>query len=332
MIVENAGIASEFYCRPSFSVADSPDEDPTIDQDVSSLTSFEELPHSSEQTSRSASGVGMPPPPALMMGDAAAVPSWASRTESDEPQTVLRRRGALGNASRELDERPVGCGGKSFEQLLADQLGCDVAALQQGPAFERTAPPAKPGGVKPRPFLKKGAGLAKYGGSPAKGLSRSKSQGSVGKGSTPTTERRAATNAVRGSTSCSRLDIADRETIAFASKKTPPKRSANAPAVSTKSAKSTVASRKSSEGPSSSPRLQARNVPSKSTDAAVPRTHQQQKQQQQPLAASGIPRADDRVMRGDVPVYDSVELSFREKLKKAGKNHEVRLVWHRRHH
>ncbi len=75
------------------STEDSPDEDATIDQDVSSLTSFEELPRSDQHSYSYSTNfeddeedAGRPNP----------APSWAcrSRTESDDPKTVLNATGS----------------------------------------------------------------------------------------------------------------------------------------------------------------------------------------------------------------------------------------------
>ncbi len=370
----------------SLVLADSPDDDPTIDQDVSSLTSFEELPQSSDNLYSSAfedasfdsndDDVDAMVAPRLI--NDAAVPSWASRTESDpsqDPKTVLSRRPFLSSAAsasasasasagrrrrrgeeetnNELDERPVG-NSKSFEQLLAEQLGCDVGALKDEPAFERTAKVQQQeegggGGARPkRTFLRKGSGLARYGGvggagGTPKALSRSRSQGNVSDKATPNTGRK-----IKGSTSCSKLDIAERETIAFASKKSPPKRSTS---VKSTSSSSTTAAAAAAAAAGSTP-VAARKVvpaaanhqPSKSVPKAPPAVVRRSGIEDRAVAArllKGVKKGEvegvaqkkaqqqqqqqkqQEKQKDPVPVYDSVEWSFREKLKKADKKHEV---------
>ncbi len=202
---------------------------------------------------------------------------------------------------------------KSFEELLAEQLGCDTNELGQDPVFERTDKISRKSS-EPRKFLKKGAGLVRYGGvggAPVKGLSRSKSQGNVGQDKDG--------KRVKNSVSCSKLDIADRETIAFASKKTPPKRTLSIKSVSSVG----------SVTPSSSvkPSPKQTSAAKKATSPATTLRKTAAKNSKTSAVSNSVQKASKvkevLTTEAQLPVYDSVELSFREKLKKAGQKQEV---------
>ena len=71
-----------------------------------------------------------------------------SVASDQQQQPALRREEELGE-----EERPLSGGGRTFQQLLAEKLPEDSA----GAEMTGETPPSKA-----RPFLRKGAGLAKY--------------------------------------------------------------------------------------------------------------------------------------------------------------------------
>ena len=365
------------------------DDDATIDQEFSSLTSYEEPPPPSRG--------GLDPPDSRLRAGP-PVPSWASRMDSDdgslEPRTVLpnlsRPESAQSGAKdlsgdREapeshtvvpkasLDEVPVAGAKKSFHELLAEQLGCDVGAVAPPepeeappePAFVRRIPDED---GKPRTFLRKGSGLSRYGGvgSPPKSFKRSQSQNNVSQTQDGTRLTSASSTKMKSATSCSRLDVADKETIAFASKKTPPKRaavSAKKPTLNGHSGPSSsgpgVGPKKSTTPPSSQAKPRITNGASPSVPIVSSKDSNLNRKKPAgatikkgasalPVASKNSPSLNDKPDRksnghsntaaskkgssnGPVhtsseelsPVYDSVEWSFREKLKKADKTHKV---------
>ncbi len=256
----------------------------------------------------------------------AAVPSWASRTESEisqDPKTVLARKPTAmpkRDGNNELDELPVG-NAKSFEELLAEQLGCDVEALKEAPVFDRTSKVQQEAATK-RTFLRKGSGLARYGGGVTpKALSRSRSQSNVnGSGGTPSAGRR-----MKGSTSCSKLDIAERETIAFASKKSPPKRSMSIKSVSSTGSASSVVKAPSSfiSGKRATTAEQPKSSSKSVEDREVASRLLKGPKKPSQALPSGERAWEHKRKEDSLPVYDSVEWSFMEKLKKADQKHEV---------
>ena len=107
------------------------DDDTTIDQDLSSL-------HSE------------------VMPSIQSLPSWASRSSS-----------SLAAAAKDLEDKPIVHDGKTFEELLEVKLNIeevqnspDFATAQSGTNEEEAGGSA----TKKLPFLRKGSGLAKYGG------------------------------------------------------------------------------------------------------------------------------------------------------------------------
>ena len=326
------------------------------------MTSYEETPrnfyanHSADgsytTTFEDDSGPSLP-----KLSKDVAIPSWASRaaTESDgsqDPNTVLSRQPYLGSRAvvrqkssssveaesrpvKNIEEKPVSGAKKSFEELLAEQLGVSVSEIGQGakqePAFVRRN---ADGDKKAKTFLRKGSGLARYGGvgSPPKAFHRSKSQSNVStdKNKTPPMNAMSkSTSRLKNSTSCSKLDIASRETIAFSSKKNQKSmKPNNITSNSSMSKSSTSLSVKSvqSNGSTSSKTVTNNNkvLPHKIVQTLTlkrkpePVLRQQDQQQQQKLIS--IDKNDDR----QSPIHDSVELSFKEKLKKADRSHKVR--------
>ncbi len=278
------------------------------------------------------------------------MPSWASRaTDSDpsqDPKTVLSRKATVVAdktnvvSDGDLEERPVG-NAKSFEEMLAEQLGCEAENLRESPAFQRTAAATEEGFFTDKPkrtFLKKRAGLVRYGGSPAvatRGMSRSKSQSNVSRDAAVPSSRR-----LKGSTSCSKLDIAERETIAFASKKTPPKRSMSIKSVSSTASSSAASTRSGGRVQEATPPVAPRKIngaavsggknPGNFSGAKIGTSSKSgvgDKAVASRLMNGPKKTAEDRVKaatkRGETPIYDSVEWSFREKLKKADQNYKV---------
>jgi len=325
--------------EPALTVAveDSLDDDPTIDQEISSLTSYEELPKSTSDAYYSSAFEeeedATPRPPRL--ANDAAVPSWASRTESattQEAKTVVAAARSK-NLADNPDERVVG-NAKSFEQMLAEQLGLDQDQVKR----EGEPAPQRSGERQARAFLRKGSGLARFGGvggvavTPValRRMKRSKSQGSV--------RGQPAGRGMTASTSCSRLDIAERETIASASKRAQPKRSLSIKSVSSVSS---LGSRKSPPCKESTSNGKASKSGGEKINT-LPRTTSKSNNVKKastvsPVATSpGVPLpkptfsgVQTKEEDADVsPVHgiDSVEWSFREKLKKADKNHEVKWM------
>ena len=295
------------------SIAESVDDDATIDNDFSSLTSFEEAPptrngrhsYSSAFDSDDEDEESLRPP----KNGENPMPSWASRTDtnaSPDPKTVLSRKSVLASVHSEreeresnpvapTEERPIRAPKKTFEELLAEQLGTSMDEVNEDAAFVKRQTPVHQRVSGAKSFLRKGSGLARYGGvgSPPKAFHRSKSTNNVnGSIGTPASIR---SNRLKSSTSCSKLDIADRETIAFASKKSPPKR---ASAVKNGKATAQLALKTSANGKGSPKKFANQESPKKIKDK------------------------DEDVS----PIYDSVEWSFREKLKKADLRHKVQYL------
>jgi hypothetical protein len=335
---------------------DEDDDDPTIDQDVSSLTSYEELPASTDTFYSSAfdeddGDLGTPQP----LLNEPPIPSWASRADTTAtPKTVVQVASAAAKTttvSTNPDDRPVG-NKKTFEELLAEQLGIDAQDVRQ---VELTPPQAPvqhetSGSGQSKAFLRKGSGLARFGGvggvavtpiTTRRAMTRSKSQSSVrAKGSANgQTRRRLST-----STSCSRLDIADRETISSASKKAPPKRSLSIKSVSSVSSlgKRSHAAAAAASGPATNKQGKTNPTNKVNKEKITPVNRRSNKvgpapneeeTKMVPAVSVGIDgqpvnrhSADRLKVAGDEdvsPVHDSVEWSFREKLKKADENHKV---------
>ena len=330
--------------------------------------------------------------------DAVPVPSWASRTDSEEgslePRTVLQLRRQSGESRKEsratnhsseneereshpvepkasLDDVPTAGGKKTFNELLAEQLGCDLESIAdvaetervpESPAFVRRNPDGDDG--KPKSFLRKGSGLTRYGGvgNPPKSFKRSKSQNNVSHTGDSIDPMRLSASSLKlkSATSCSRLDIAERETIAFASKKTPPK--GRTPATSSSAKKTTANGASPQQNGGSTKPAGKRTTPSSSTlagkskssvsgtnstpsgyKASVANVARNKppdpvaSKKKSALSNGGSSAAGRESGGGGVgataapveelsPVYDSVEWSFREKLKKADKTHKVILL------
>ncbi len=296
---------------------------------MSSLTSYEELPANNYSYSSTFDDEGDVESSSEMprLATNVAVPSWASRTESEgshEPQTVFavgKKGKGKGNV---LDEQPVG-NPKSFEQLLAEQLAVSSSGAETTVYKEEKKKPSSP---EKKAFLRKGSGLARYRGV-GRTLSRSKSQSSV---STTSSGR------MRPSTSCFNLDIAERETIAFASKKTPPRKAngsntnvsakaktspPNMIKTSLKQLKSNVSKVNVCEG---QPEVRANPQSVEKPGVASTRTGTGYSPTRGTL--EGIENDDDDDDDDASPIHDSVEWSFREKLKKADRTREVILLSH----
>jgi len=307
---------------------DDDDDDPTIDQDASSLTSYEELPGHSDayysSTFDEEDDEDEPEPPRLLIHNQPAIPSWASRTDTATTslKTVVKAtKAATGN----LDEQPVG-NKKTFEQLLAEQLGLDTEEIKQTETLAPADATTTRSADRPaRAFLRKGSGLARYGGltpvTSRRAIKRSKSQSNV------RTSGGGQSRRLTSSTSCSRLDIADRETIASASKRAPPKRSLSIKSVSS-------ASSLGKKSPSTG-QIKVNNAPKTSKEkVASSLGRRSNKVEPAPLGPaqnrSSVPTVKVAAFSThdeDVsPVHDSVEWSFREKLKKADENHKVKLT------
>lgn len=123
-------------------------------------------------------------------------------------------------------------------------------------------------------------------------------------------------------TSCSGLNIANRETIAFASKKSPPKRVAKPPAKSLTNSPVKV-QQNGSKAKFAKPQNPVK-VGKKALPSGIPPVLRLKKNQ--PPAATEVARIDHSEDEASTAtMQDSVEHSFREKLKKAGQNHEVRM-------
>ena len=113
---------------------------------------------------------------------------------------------------------------RALKSFLAEKLGLGVDNVQSNndsPLGERKIGDSK--GNTARSFLRKGSGLARYGGvgSPPKAFHRSKSQSNVNNDPKDKSSNNKTQTRLKSSKSCSKLDIAERETIAFASKKRP---------------------------------------------------------------------------------------------------------------
>lgn len=213
------------------------------------------------------------------------------------------------------DERPIVATRKSFEELLEEKLGVhegegSTSVSQQlenqSPAFVKRKNISEQQREKSRSFLKKGSGLVRYGGvgSPPKMFKRSKSQNSV-KNHTPPSR-------MMSSKSCSRLNnVATRETIAFASKKTPPKRSKSLSSSTSLATNKTNVGGKTSSGKSQLLRNATSRQPAKmACITSDNRAHRDEINGDDDEASVSV-------------VHDSVELSFREKLKAADQKHKV---------
>ena len=247
-----------------------------------------------------------------------------------------------------IEERPINAPKKTFEELLAEQLGLEPPESEptktpQTPAFVKRTPATGSG----KTFLKKKSGLARFGGvgSPPKGFRRSVSQNAVAQGGTPASIR---SNRIKPSTSCSKLDIADRETIAFASKKLSPKKTQNSIKSTTPSATSSRSTSNNSLAKSISNSQLSKGAtlqkPANSSSANVkplrlvkngstaspknssPMSSNKREVEEAPRVVqvdAAVSVDDDDDVSTATSVHDSVEHSFREKLKKADKNHKV---------
>ena len=139
------------------------DDDATLDQDLSSLVSFEEHPDVPTPAASSQ------PPPL----PAANLPTWALGTPP-QPARHPVDASSTPRSQQWLDEVPIKAP-KRFEEILAEHIGEEEAAAASS-IKEQQPKKMTPNGTKP--FLRKGTGLARYGslGSGKKRLSRSKSQ------------------------------------------------------------------------------------------------------------------------------------------------------------
>lgn len=314
-------------------------DDATIDQELSSLTSYEE-PAAESKAATSLSSVedvtagrvhGKPDfPPRFSNND--AVPSWAANADSDDeelPRTVFERKSATtaldeddygdrDSSSREeeaesrpvgreispLEEKPIlGCK-KTFEELLAERLAAEGDSHDtespSTPAFVRSSRAAV--------FLRKGSGLRRYkgAGSPPKTFKRSRSQGNCAATVIPAVNGNKAK--FKSSTSCSKLDAA------LAKK---------SPVVKKSAVRVPTAGGKGQEpgsgGNYKSPKP-GKLAPKNRLGVPRPKAISIKKISGSSAAANGDCGDEDAS-----PVYDSVEWSFREKLKKAEKKHKKEL-------
>ena len=142
--------------------AQSDEDEDTIDQDVSSLTSYEEMPKTAALMNSSSV-------------DSALMPSWASTNNSNSGENQVTVKERKQQQQRNLDEIPIQSAKKTFEELLQEQLGLDDSSPR---VFEKRDPKKKSGAAS---FLRKGSGLARYGNvkSPKRFVRRSKSQSNV---------------------------------------------------------------------------------------------------------------------------------------------------------
>ena len=251
------------------------------------------------------------------------IPSWASRTESEGSQdqrTVLNNSAAKNKnpnaqSPQNIDDIPI-VAPKTFEEILAEQLGNDNQApatlstpKNESPAFVRRA-----ASDKPRTFLKKKSGLARFNGagSPPKAFRRSKSQNNVNND----TAKKVSGNIngrVQSSKSCSKLDIANRETISFSSKKAPAKKSAIGP---NKSKPSTTSKNNGQSVMSTS----TGSMPEKSSSVGKNKLLKSALSKGTSSSLKELPLRSQIAIDGrNSPGFDSVEVSFQEKLKKASK-------------
>ena len=219
------------------------DDDTTIDNDLSSLNSFAESPLPAALQPSSASTLSKARstdignvssysssfespsdedkeddridevitsyPPATNQDS--SIPSWAQTESTETPETI--RSPGRGPLQHELEDMPVGTGVKTFEELLEEKLALSSDVPDQ-------PSPVRNDKGKGKTFLKKGAGLVRYGGvgSPPKSFKRSVSTANVSQKAGNSVQRTSsASSRMKSSKSCSRLDIAERETIAFSS-------------------------------------------------------------------------------------------------------------------
>lgn len=198
------------------------------------------------------------------------------------------------------EDQPVGVPGRTFQQLLAMQLGEEFREEPE-PVMVQTQQRETQKVISKKPFLKRGAGLARYGlsadtenNTPPK-LNRSKSQPRLGEESKKSLEER--------------LSI---ETVSFASKKSPPK----------PLPKRIVSSR--SLGNVSSTRQQS--PPTKLKLKSPTKSKNPPKSDNISLSdpRQGAPRPL-AMMMPKPNLHDSVENSFREKLHVAEKRHTKEL-------
>jgi len=197
------------------------------------------------------------------------------------------------------EDQPVGVPGRTFQQLLAMQLGEEYREEPE-PMMVSTQHRETSKVIGKKPFLKRGAGLARYGLSADKEaktppkLNRSKSQPRLGEESKKSLEER--------------LSI---ETVSFANKKSPPK----------PLPKRIVSSR--SLGNVSSTRQQS--PPTKLKLKSPTKSKNPPKSDNVSLSdpRQGAPRP--AMMMPKPNLHDSVENSFREKLHVAEKRHTKEL-------
>ncbi len=293
------------------------DDDTTIDQDLSSLHS-EIHDDPSEQ-----------------------LPSWASRTHfngSSHSEATQKRRS--------IDDQPIVPKAKTFEELLEQQLvfegGDEVREDEDGdenakgesPAFVRR-------NQEPKPFLRRGSGLARYGGVGApkkltpKSLRRSQSQsGSKTSLNRIDDNNKGATYAgstsssrLKSSKSCPKLNYPSHAASAAVNsrKASPPTKRITA--ATTTKAPTTL--RLKQTPPAASQNGLAKPKPSHPSVSKLTGKTNDVKKKIQPSNNLGRllhPNQTTNGTNGSEEIHDSVELSFMEKLKvaktRAEKDHE----------
>ncbi|XP_059090439.1 centromere protein J-like [Tigriopus californicus] len=296
------------------------DDDTTIDQDFSSLNSYAATPQpqpdilqqyyssSFESPDEDEEPEGQDVGQRSISKLDSSMPSWAQTESGHEPRTIKSNP-----RTPNIEEIPIVNPKKTFEELLAEKLGSEDAvspALQDVPKVEQV-PHGSPR-TRSKTFLRKGSGLARYGGvgSPPKAFKRSRSTNSV-------TPKGDSNPRLKSSKSCSKLDTGRKVTPGSA-KKTPPKRTISS--YSVKSPPQKVSP------PSQGNKLEV--VPKKakaigSMKAKAPKTTNMllPKSSLQPPEANHVHSDKEN----ESPVYDSVEWSFREKIKKANSKHKQEL-------
>lgn len=274
----------------------SEDDDTTIGQDLSSLTSLEEYPREvvpsaecESDTPRSDVGAEL---------ESQSLPSWASREDISYQAKV----------GKSPEDRPILPTKKNFDELLAERLGTEARMEPTRESRrENDSSPTK------KSFLRKGSGLARFGGvgAPPKRMKRSRSQvlpsGKSMEGS-------------KFGGSCPKMNIADRETIAYASKKTTPKQGGKTLAGKTPiqptARPASILKLVSSNSNSNSPGILRKKEPVVTPTTVVAPAVITNRQPIKTL---------QKQSSGDHGLYDSVELSFMEKLAKAENSHKKDL-------
>jgi len=228
-------------------------------------------------------------------------PSLENRTSSEENSTPPYETNTppeYESPPPNPEDQPVGVPGRTFQQLLAMQLGEDYREEPE-PVMVPVEPKNTNKVITKKPFLKRGAGLARYGltadkaeKSPPK-LNRSKSQPRLGEDSKKSLEER--------------LSL---ETVSFTSKKSPPKPLPKR-IVSSRSLGNVSAARQ----PSPPTKLKLKS-PTKNKNAPKSDISLSDPRQAAPRPAMMMPKPN---------LHDSVENSFREKLHVAEKRHTKEL-------